>query len=258
MLRETGMRDGHMNAVTALFNLFAAIGHIHYAKSARLCVQEMRKFVGRVSHCATEWETMGGIVDRHSDWASSDKVSEKWWWSYKRQRHDWKCAATVVVQHTSLCAMHDAIWHHYLENITRSCTYSSCGVRRGKASAWLVRHEQMYRLVWLTWSILWQCSISSGLAYREGDDIKCDQTEKVVSGIQGSFESVSVRNATIKGPSDGAHPEWLESGSRWIRQSSVQGWRQFLLLSSETSSWGKYQNQDENQKCIYSILTKNV
>ena len=34
-----------MNAVTALLNLFAATGHIHYAKSARLCVQEMRKFV---------------------------------------------------------------------------------------------------------------------------------------------------------------------------------------------------------------------
>ena len=62
----------------------------------------------RVSHCAKEWETMGGIVDRHSDWASSDKVSEKWRWSYKRHRYDWKCAATVVVQHTSLCCNS---WH---------------------------------------------------------------------------------------------------------------------------------------------------
>ena len=41
----------------------------------------------RVSHCAKDWERMGGIVDRHSDWVSSDNVSEKWWWSYKRQRH---------------------------------------------------------------------------------------------------------------------------------------------------------------------------
>ena len=38
-----GMWDGHLNAVTALLNLFAATGHIHYAKSARLYVQEMRK-----------------------------------------------------------------------------------------------------------------------------------------------------------------------------------------------------------------------
>ena len=37
------MWDGHLNAVTALLNLFAATCHIHYAKSARLYVQEMRK-----------------------------------------------------------------------------------------------------------------------------------------------------------------------------------------------------------------------
>ena len=39
-----GMGDGHLNAVTALLNLFAATCHIHYAKSARLYVLEMRKF----------------------------------------------------------------------------------------------------------------------------------------------------------------------------------------------------------------------
>ena len=36
---------------------------------------------------------------------------------------------------------------------------------------------------------------------------KCDETEKVVSEIQESFDSVSVRNATIKETSDGAHRE---------------------------------------------------
>ena len=41
-------------------------------------------------------------------------------------------------------------------------------------------------------------SLSSGLAASEGDGIKCDETERVVSEIQGSFENVSVRNATIK------------------------------------------------------------
>ncbi len=50
-------------------------------------------------------------------------------------------------------------------------------------------------------------AVSSGLAASEGDGIKCDETEKVVSEIQGSFESVSLRNATIKAISDGAHPE---------------------------------------------------
>ena len=37
------MWDGHLNAVTALLNLFAATCHIHYAKSVRLYVREMRK-----------------------------------------------------------------------------------------------------------------------------------------------------------------------------------------------------------------------
>ena len=122
---------------------------IHYAKSARLCVQEMRKF-----------------VDRHSDWASSDKVSEKWWWSYKRQRHDWKCAATVVVQHTSLCCNS---WCHDITSRKAShCQSSTCGVRRVKASAWLARHEHIYRLVWFTWSIWWQCPSGSFCIQRVG------------------------------------------------------------------------------------------
>ena len=38
MLRGTGMWDGHLKAVIALLNLFAATGHTHYAKSARLYV----------------------------------------------------------------------------------------------------------------------------------------------------------------------------------------------------------------------------
>ena len=50
-------------------------------------------------------------------------------------------------------------------------------------------------------------SLSSGLAAIEGDGINCDEKEKVVSEIQGSFDIVSVRNTTIKETSDGAHPE---------------------------------------------------
>ena len=38
-----GMWDGHRNAVTAFLNLFAATCYLHYAKSARLYVQEMLK-----------------------------------------------------------------------------------------------------------------------------------------------------------------------------------------------------------------------
>ena len=50
-------------------------------------------------------------------------------------------------------------------------------------------------------------SLHSGMAASEGDGIKCDEKKKVVSEIQKSFDSVSVRNVTIKESSDGAHPE---------------------------------------------------
>ena len=171
----------------------------------------------KVSQCAKDWETMGEIVDRHSDWASSDKVSEKPWWSYKRQRHDWKCAATVIVQHTSLAAIHDAMTS--LAGKHHIPTYSACAVRRGNAIALLARPEQMYRLVWFTWSMWWQCTAASFSIQRVGS--KCDETEKVVSEIQERFDSVSVRNATIKETSDGAHPEWVEAGVK-VDKATVQ------------------------------------
>ena len=65
-------------------------------------------------------------------------------------------------------------------------------------------------------------SLSSGLAACEGDGIKCDETKKVVSEIQGSFESVSVRNATIKEKSDDAHPESVEAGVKVDKAKFVQ------------------------------------
>ena len=63
-------------------------------------------------------------------------------------------------------------------------------------------------------------SVSSGLAASEDDGIKCDETEKVVSEIQGSFESVYMsemqplkRRRMVSG---------LKPGLRWIRQSSCR------------------------------------
>ena len=66
-------------------------------------------------------------------------------------------------------------------------------------------------------------SVSSGLAASEGDGVKCDETEKVVSEIQGSFENVYVRNATIKERRRMVHTlSELKPGLRWIRESSCR------------------------------------
>ena len=64
-------------------------------------------------------------------------------------------------------------------------------------------------------------SLSSRLAASEGDDIKCDETEKLVGEIQESFDSVSVRNATSKETSDGAQPEGVEAGVK-VDKATVQ------------------------------------
>ena len=66
-------------------------------------------------------------------------------------------------------------------------------------------------------------SISSGLAASEGDGIKCDETEKVVSEIQGSFESVYMSEMQpLKGPRMVHTLGELKPGLRWIRQSSCR------------------------------------
>ena len=123
-------------------------------------------------------------------------------WLYSPQA----CAAIHDVM-TSLAGKH---------HIT---TYSACGVRRGMASAWLARHEQMYRLVWFTWSIWWQCPSASFSIQHVGS--KWGWWYQVISEIQESFDSVSVRNATIKETSDGAQPEWVEAGVK-VDKATVQ------------------------------------
>ena len=105
--------------------------------------------------------------------------------------------------------------HHAMPSITGKhhiTTYSACGILRGKA----ILHDLRDLNKCFDWfgshdpfdgNVPQLRSLSSGLAASEGDGIKCDETEKVVSEIQESFDSVSVRNATTKETSDGAHPE---------------------------------------------------
>ena len=133
-----------MNAVTALLILFAATGHIHFAKSARIYVQEMRKlpsthpwlhqtFVEEYHtvqrserQCAGWWtnivieqvqirslKSRGGPTGGRG---MTDSVRQQWVYSTQA------CAAIRDAM-TSLTGKH---------HVT---TYSACGVRRGKVSA---------------------------------------------------------------------------------------------------------------------------
>ena len=122
-----------MKAVTALLNLFAATCHIHYAKSARVCVQEMRKLVEEyhtVRRSEMQWAVLWTdiVIEQvqirslksGGDLTRGRGMIESVWqqWLYSTQA----CAAIHDAM-TSLAGKH---------HIT---TYSACGVRRGKASA---------------------------------------------------------------------------------------------------------------------------
>ena len=122
-----------MTAVTALLNLFVATGHIHYAKSARLCVHEMRKFVEEYHTVRRSERQRAGL------W--TDIVIEqvqirslKSGGGLTRGRGMIESVRQQWLYSTQACAaIHDAMTS--LAGKHHITTYSACGVRRGKTSA---------------------------------------------------------------------------------------------------------------------------
>ena len=76
-----GFWESHLIAVTNLLNLFAATGHIHYAKSARLYLQMMRKLPENHPWLYTKFVEDGWHTVRRSErlWAGlwTDLVIEQ-------------------------------------------------------------------------------------------------------------------------------------------------------------------------------------
>ena len=206
-----GMWDGHLNAVTALLNLFAATGHIHYAKSARLYVQEMRKLPS--THPWLHQKFVEGYhTVRRSDrlWAGlwTDIVIEQVLMRSLKSRggltrgrgmtesvrQQW-----VYIMH-ACAAIHDAMTSLTGKHHTTSHQHVEFGEARRQ-------HDLRDMNKFLDWfrsydpfddNVPQLRSLASGLAASEGDGINCDEAEKVGSEIQRSLDSVSVRNATIK------------------------------------------------------------
>ena len=191
-----GMWDGHLNAVTALLNLFAATCHIHYAKSARLYVQEMRKLPSThpwLHHTFVEGYHTVRMSERL--WAGlwTDIVIEQVLMRSLKSRgsHTRGRGMTESVRQPWVYSMHGcAAIHDAMTSLTGSITLPVISiVEFGEA-------RRQHDLRDMNKSQL--RSLVSGLASSEGDGINCDETEKVGSEIQRSLDSVSVRNATIK------------------------------------------------------------
>ena len=134
------MWDGHLNAVTALLNLFAATCHIHYAKSARLYVLEMRKFPSTHPWLHQKFDEGYHTVRRRERlWAGlwTDIVIEQVLIRYLKSRVGLTMTESVrqqwVYSMHACAAIHDAMTS--LTGKHHTTSHQHCLVRRGKASA---------------------------------------------------------------------------------------------------------------------------
>ena len=221
-----GMWDGHLNAVTALLNLFAATC-IHYAKYARLYVQEMRKLPSThpwlhhkfVEGCHTVWRSERLWAGLWTDIVIEQVLmrSLKSRGGLTRGRGMTESVRQQWVYSLHACAaIHDAMTSQTGKHHTTS--HQHCWARRSKASAWPARHEHISRLVPFTWSIWWQCPTASFSGQRVGlkwgwwhqlwwnrESRQWDTTK--------SWQCIC-RKCNHKEASDGAHSEWVEAGGQ--------------------------------------------
>ena len=227
------MWDGHLNAVTALLNLFAATCHIHYAKSARLYVQEMRKLPS--THPWLHQKFVEGYhTVRRSErlWAAlwTDIVIEQVLMRYLKSRGGLTRGRgmTESVRQQWVYSMHAcAAIRDAMTSLTgkhHTPSHQHCRVRRSKASAWPARHEHISRLVPFTWSIWWQCPTASF-------------TTK-------SWQCIC-QKCNHKEASDGAHSEWVEIGGQGAKvdkqlyRSTIRSCS-CVVSSRTTRKWGHH------------------
>ena len=202
----------HLVAVGRMMNLFAATGHIHYAKSSRLYLQQMldlpndypwlyQCFVGHGFHTVRrssrywaglwtdltiEQVMMRSIKSRGGltrGTGLTESVCQQWIYSMHR------CAGVHEAMTTLTNLKHMTSEQHIELGISRS--------RRdfkdlSKIQEWFDQHEPFDlnepRLR----------SLSSGLTAADGDGINCDRTEVVGAKIQKSLDNMTVLEASIR------------------------------------------------------------
>ena len=209
---RTGNWILHLIAVERMINLFAATGHIHYAKSARLYLQMMLELPNDhpwLYKCFTE-QGFHAVRRSNRHWAGlwTDLIIEqvmmrsiksrggltrgrgitetvRLQWIYSMHR----CAGIHDAMTTLTNTKHKTSEQHVDLSISRSNRdfKDLC-----KIQEWFDQHEPFNlnegRLR----------SLSSGLTAAEGDGINCDSTEEVGAKIQMKLNNVSVTEASLK------------------------------------------------------------
>lgn len=209
---RTGDWNLHLVAVTKMLNIFAATGHINYAKSSRLYIQEMLELPKEHPWLYKCFQENGCHVVRRTSrfWAGlwTDLTIEQVMMRSVKSRGgltrgrgvtetvllQWiysmhKCAAVHEAMTSLTNAKHKTSEQHSELGESRSTRdYSDLNT----VQTWFDQHEPFdtneTRLR----------SLSSGLTASEGDGVNCHEVEKVGACIQRKLDDIKIPEASIK------------------------------------------------------------
>ena len=211
-LERTGDWNLHLVSVSKMLNLFAATGHINYAKSARLYLQQMIELPHKHPWLHKCFQDHGLHVVRRTSrfWAGlwTDLTIEQVMMRSVKSRGgltrgrgvtetvllQWiysmhKCAAVHDAMTSLTDAKHKTSEQHTELGESRSSRdyHDLCTIQ-----AWFDKHEPFDinepRLR----------SLSTGLTASDGDGVNCQEAEKVGACIQRKLDNVNVHLASIK------------------------------------------------------------
>ena len=203
--------NGHLQACSAFLNLFAATGHIHYGKSARLYLQNMAKLPEQYPWLYQKYVEGAHAVERTEHCFNglwSDLVIEQTLMSSLKSRGGLTHGRGLIesVRHQwvftmPICAsIHDAMTLRTQKKLRTSEQHVDLSSARkdrdhtdlDKLLDWFDDHNPFF----CNSSDL--CSLSTGLTAEEEDGVNCDITEEVGFKLQSNMDIMSYNGAKIK------------------------------------------------------------
>ena len=223
---RTGNWNLHLIAIEQMLNLFAATGHLNYAKSSRLYLQLMRELPTDhpwLYHCFAE---QGFHTVRRSNrfWAGlwTDLIIEQVMMRSIKSRGGLTRGRGVTetvrlqwIYSLHKCAgIHDAMTRATNLQHRTSEQHMELGTSRSKRDqedlakiqSWFCQYEPFHH------NQPKLCSLSSGLTASEDDGVNCDQTERVGAKIHKQLSNVRVTDASIKRSDQVRSLDYLQPG----------------------------------------------
>ena len=202
----------HLNAVEKMLNLFAATGHLNYAKSARLYLQEMRELKEKHPFVYQCFKEKGFHTVRRSDkfWAGlwTDLTIEQVLMRSIKSRGGITRGRGISesVRLVWLGSMHRrASVHDAMSSLTTVNRVSSeQHVELGATRKQRDQKDMSSFMLWLQSHNPFDTtskelrSISCGLTANEGDKINCDDAETVGRKLQEKLDGVCFENVSMK------------------------------------------------------------